>query len=95
MKASAGLVGDKVSLGLRPHHFDIVKTGGTESVIALVERLGNETTAVVELADGRRLTVNLDPTSDVSPGQKLNIVPQLQHAAIFDTDGVAIGRTNN
>ncbi len=81
----------KVTIGLRPHHFDAVSTGGAEGTVALVERLGNETTAVVDLAAERRLTINIDPLSAIGLGEKLNIVPQLQHASVFGADGVAIG----
>lgn len=93
--ASTAAVGEKVTIGLRPHHFDILDGGGTEGLTTLVERLGNETTTIVVLPGGQRLTINIDPLSEVTSDQKLNFTPQLHHAAVFDANGVSIGRSVN
>ncbi|MFK3781457.1 ABC transporter ATP-binding protein [Agrobacterium sp. NPDC089420] len=93
--AAALVAGEKVTIGLRPHHFDILDSGGTEGVITVVERLGNETTTIAELPGGQKLTINVDPLSEVTSDQKLNFAPQLHHAAVFDANGLSIGGSIN
>jgi multiple sugar transport system ATP-binding protein len=91
----ASSIGDRVTIGLRPHHFDLKESGGTEGVTILVERLGNETTAVVDLPNDQRLTISIDPLSEITPDQKLSFAPQLHHATVFDANGVAINHGTN
>ncbi|MFB9948971.1 ABC transporter ATP-binding protein [Rhizobium puerariae] len=83
-------VGDELTIGLRPQHFEISGAGGIDATVMLVERLGNETTAVVQLPSGDRATAELPADNPVSIGERLQIRPKVNEAKLFDTFGAAV-----
>jgi multiple sugar transport system ATP-binding protein len=82
-------VGDEVTIGLRPHHLTL---GGRPDImgrVSLVERLGNETIAAVELGSGQQIIAALPGDVTVSVGDALHLQTQAGHASLFLADGVA------
>ena len=85
----SAVVGDEVTVGLRPHHLTL---GGDQDItgrVALVERLGNETLAAVILRSGQQIIAALPGDIDVSVGEELHLATQPDKASLFLANGVA------
>ena len=85
----SAVVGDEVTVGLRPHHLTL---GGDKDItgrVALVERLGNETLAAVILRSGQQIIAALPGDIDVSVGEELHLATQPDKASLFLANGVA------
>jgi multiple sugar transport system ATP-binding protein len=82
--------GQKLKLGVRPHHLVPKHGGPIAGVVRLVERLGNETLATVETATGTIATVSLDGRSDVAVGLTLELQIAPGEAIVFGEDGRAL-----
>jgi multiple sugar transport system ATP-binding protein len=83
--------GDKVVLGVRPEHLQIVRTGeggGIGASVALVEYLG-DVTLVYAHADGGGDMVALKCDADTappSPGSRVTLAFPATRAFLFDAD---------
>ncbi len=85
----AAAVGDEVTIGLRPHHLTLGGRPDLKGRISLVERLGNETIAAVELGSGQQIIAALPGDVTVSVGDALHLQTQADHASLFLANGVA------
>ncbi len=78
---------DEVTLGLRPEHFErhpgAARQGGIAGEVILLELLGSDLFATIRHGGGQ-VTARLDPGADVSFGETITVVPQAQHALLFD-----------
>ena len=89
---SQGAGGD-VTLGIRPEHLSLVADGDghVPARVEIVEHLGAETYAYVEIADPKAtLTVSLPASSDVKSGDTVSLRFDLSNLHVFDRDGLAI-----
>ena len=84
-----GAVGDEVTVGIRPHHLTLGGRPDITGKISLVERLGNETIAAVELGSGQQLIAALPGDVTVSAGDTLHLQTQAEHASLFLANGTA------
>ena len=85
--------GGDVTLGIRPEHLSLVADGEglMPARVEIVEHLGAETYAYVEIADPKAtLTVSLPASAGVKPGDRVSLHFDLSHLHVFDRDGAAI-----
>ena len=82
-------VGDEVTVGLRPHHLGTEGSHRIAGTVRLVERLGNETLAVVVLGSGQQIIAALPGDVDVLPGAALSLGTVPDKASLFLASGVA------
>ncbi len=85
----AAAVDDEVTIGLRPHHLTLGGRPDITGRISLVERLGNETIAAVELGSGQQIIAALPGDVTVSVGDELHLQTQADHASLFLKNGTA------
>ena len=84
--------GDKVSVGVRPHHVGLSKSGdGIAAAVTLVEQLGAETVVHARAGDTRLLAV-VPGQQNLAIGDK--VVFSLSGAAkhVFDVDGKRVSK---
>jgi ABC-type sugar transport system ATPase subunit len=79
----------KVSLGFRPEHCALAKTG-ISATVDLVERLGETGYAHCSLANGQTVLVEVKGDPGVVSGVRVKIMPQARHLHVFDSDGQRI-----
>jgi multiple sugar transport system ATP-binding protein len=82
-------VGDKLTLGIRPHALTMPDSGSVAGTISLVERLGNETNVNLVLASGISWLAVLDGDHSLAIGTTLQLAFDPAHAVVFDADGRA------
>jgi ABC-type sugar transport system ATPase subunit len=75
-----------VSLGFRPEHCTLAKTG-IAATVDLVERLGETGYAHCTLENGQTVLVEVKGDPGVTSGDKVKIMPQTRHLHVFDSDG--------
>ena len=85
----AAALGDEVTVGIRPHHLTLGGRSDIMGRISLVERLGNETIAALELGSGQQLIAAFPGDVTVSVGEALNLQTQAGHASLFLANGSA------
>jgi len=83
-------VGDAMTLGVRPHAIISGGQGSLVGVVALVERLGNETNVSLTLPSGVSWLVVLDGDHSLSAGQTLALTFAPDAAILFDAQGRAL-----
>jgi multiple sugar transport system ATP-binding protein len=86
------MVGDTVTLGVRPEHLRLAAEGELTGEVKVVERLGGETFLYTQLQDGSMLIVQAD--GEVSTGVHERIAMKLVPATchLFDAEGFAVDR---
>ncbi len=86
--------GEKLSLGVRPEHVNIVKDGKglASGVVQLLERLGNQTFLEVELANGQSITSLMEGDHVLAIGDKVAISFDAGNCHLFDSSGEALPR---
>ncbi|WP_374626196.1 ABC transporter ATP-binding protein [Devosia sp.] len=82
-------VGDDVTVGLRPHHMGDRGNRQLGGRVVLVERLGNETLAAVELKSGQQVIAALPGDVDVIVGSDLELGAETDKASLFLRSGAA------
>jgi len=82
--------GTTVTLGVRPHDFTPMQDGAFTGTVTLVENLGNETIANLELANGQALVVALGGDVACQVGQTLSVGFPPNKAHLFDQAGERI-----
>jgi multiple sugar transport system ATP-binding protein len=92
--ASAGRVGDKVTLGVRPEHFVVGGDGNAIDVtVTFVESLGGSTQAYCAFPGvDDALTCDLDGRTRVRHGDALKLSIPADATYLFDRDGKAFRR---
>ena len=84
----------EVTIGIRPEHLQVCDGDGTGETVngklTVVERLGSETYAYVDVPQVGPVTVRADGDFDRRAGRDICIRLDLTHAHLFDTSGVAI-----
>ena len=95
--AARARVGDKVTLGVRPEHFEAVAAAATQNVIAttvtFVESLGSTTHAYCDypgVAD--TLVCELRGATRLRNGAALSLAIPVERTYLFDADGQAFRR---
>jgi multiple sugar transport system ATP-binding protein len=83
-------VGRKVTLGLRPETLGLTDSGTVTGTVAVVEHLGGETLAYIDIGSGTRLTVKLDAMSPVAVGDSVRLGLAVDRHVVFDESGVAM-----
>jgi multiple sugar transport system ATP-binding protein len=81
---------DTKSVGVRPEDITITQTGGIEGQAILVEHLGAETVAVLQV-NGTRIQALVDPRTTVNEGQTVRVGVAENAPLFFDGDGRRIG----
>jgi ABC-type sugar transport system ATPase subunit len=80
-----------VTLGIRPEHIAIDPEGQVMARVELVERLGAQTFAYVELPEpAMSLTVCLPPDSAIRPGDHIRLRLDPEKIHLFGADGSAL-----
>lgn len=82
--------GEKLTLGIRPHDLTPMNDGPLSGTVALVEHLGNETLANLDLSNGQTLVVALDGDTECNVGQTLTLGFAPQKAHLFTQDGARV-----
>ena len=82
-------IGDEMTLGLRPHHLTAAAGSELRGKVVLVERLGNETLAVVGMPSGQQIVAALPGDVEITPGADLGFAPQVEKASLFLPSGLA------
>ena len=95
--ASRAKAGAKVTLGVRPEHFEAASTGQTGNVIAtsvtFVESLGSTTHAYCEYPGvAETLVCELDGATRLKNGSALSLAIPASRTYVFDADGKAFRR---
>ncbi|CAM3436236.1 ABC transporter ATP-binding protein [Halomonas lysinitropha] len=90
--ASGKHVGVDLSLGVRPEHLRLAEAEGENSFeIVNVEYLGNEVYVYLEPKVGDTLLIHRsEAPSRWSLGQRVALVPDLEHVHLFDTEDQAL-----
>lgn len=91
-----GLPAENVSLGLRPEHVRVVKSGKPDTVaeIELVERLGERSIIYGRLKDGLAITGEDIGMTDVRVGDEVPLSIDGDRAHLFGPDGAGYHRQN-
>ena len=82
--------GTKVTLGIRPEHFD---SDGTEALtleVDIIEQLGGQSYAYATAADSDHVAIALGGDRSVQNGQTLEARFNLENLMVFDESGIAI-----
>jgi len=88
---AAGAPGTKLTLGVRPEHFDPAPQGqGWAVSVSVVEHYGASSYIHGELPDGTPLLVHQDGQSNLVPGEVLHVLPRAGHWHLFDQNGLRI-----
>ena len=95
--AARARAGDKVTLGIRPEHFESASTGQTQNVIAttvtFVESLGSTTHAYCDYPGvAETLVCELDGATRLKNGAALALAFSPARAYLFDANGQAFRR---
>ncbi|ODT66179.1 MAG: ABC transporter ATP-binding protein [Pelagibacterium sp. SCN 63-23] len=83
-------IGDRVTLGIRPHALQQQASGSIVGKVLLVERLGNETNVNIGLPSGGSWLAVLDGDHSPAVGQSLALAFDPDAAIVFDKDGRAL-----
>jgi len=90
----ASSLSGKVTIGIRPEHLRVCDGDGTGETVngklAVVERLGSETYAYVDVPQVGSITVRADGDFERRAGRDICIRLDLTHAHVFDASGTAI-----
>jgi multiple sugar transport system ATP-binding protein len=92
--AGRAKVGDRVTLGVRPEHFEAESASNTlGATVGFVEALGAMSYAYGTLTGSQEeLTAQLAPDAAIRPGQMLRLGVAAEAAHLFDAAGLAYGR---
>jgi multiple sugar transport system ATP-binding protein len=95
--ASRATVGDKVTLGVRPEHFEAAAPGATDNVIdasvTFVESLGSTTHAYCDYPGAAEtLVCELDGATRLRNGATLSLAVPAARTYLFDAAGQAFRR---
>ena len=95
--AARAKAGDKVTLGVRPEHFEAAAAGQADNVIAtsvtFVESLGSTTHAYCDYPGvAETLVCELDGATRLRNGAALSLAIPAARAYLFDADGKAFRR---
>jgi len=97
--ATGAKPGEKVTLGIRPEHFQVsdVPGAGIGGLVMVLEHLGDETYAYLEAKGTKEglLNARLDPQSLVKNGQSLRLTVGEHSAHLFNEAGIAFRRLGN
>ncbi|KKB79887.1 ABC transporter ATP-binding protein [Devosia soli] len=85
-------IGDKLTLGIRPHDLLPASNGAIVGRVSLVERLGNETIVNLELSSGAAWLAVLEGDQPLRIGESLILSAEPQKAILFDRNGLALLR---
>jgi len=85
-----GSLPSSAQLGIRPAHMKLVETGGDfNGRIELLEHLGSEAYAHIELSNGQTVITTVSARSTVKEGEKVSIAIDVNEAVLFnDSDRV-------
>jgi multiple sugar transport system ATP-binding protein len=83
--------GDTITLGVRPHHLAMTDIGAElKGGVLLIERLGNETIASMDLGMGSPFIAALPGDAPIHVGDTLGLKMEHKHVALFGTEGNAL-----
>lgn len=95
-------IGSPICLGIRPEHVCISAStdananananAGMPAQIVMVERLGSENLAYLDLANGNKLTMSLDGNNGLKRGDIVHVQFDLEHMHLFNQQGQALQR---
>jgi multiple sugar transport system ATP-binding protein len=91
-------IGSPICLGIRPEHVcispskDSDANTGMPAQIIMVERLGSENLAYLDLANGNKLTMSLDGNNGLKRGDVVHVQFDLEHMHLFNQQGLALQR---
>ena len=83
-------VGDRLTLGVRPHDLLDANSGSIIGRVGLVERLGNETIVNLDLPSGTSWLAVLDGDNALKRGESLALNADPAKAILFDAGGNAL-----
>ncbi|MBD8064795.1 sn-glycerol-3-phosphate ABC transporter ATP-binding protein UgpC [Devosia sp. PTR5] len=86
-EASGIVLGDKMTLGIRPHDFQQVPEGPFKGTVTLVEHLGNETMVSLKLANGEAMIAALDGDTTCAIGETVSLDFNRDKVHLFDSGG--------
>jgi len=82
----AATQGAKVTLGVRPEHFDFCDDGGLPGTVDLVEHMGGESYVYITLGNGERITVRRPGQTGLRNGAPARVAVVDQQAHLFHTN---------
>jgi multiple sugar transport system ATP-binding protein len=91
--APNSLADGPVTLGIRPEHVQLVAPGeapGFAARVELVERVGPDSYLLLQLGDGRPLTVRVEGVSPIQESDGVSIRLPRQHLRMFDAAGIRV-----
>jgi ABC-type sugar transport system ATPase subunit len=86
----AGLPDGPVTVGIRPEHVQLVDPAaghGLRVEVELVERVGPDSYLLVQLGEGRPLTIRVDAATPIREGEGIAIRLPTAHLRLFDAAG--------
>ncbi len=82
--------GQKLTLGIRPHHLALAADGPIAGNVRLIERLGHETIISAALPSGYEMVAALSGDVSLELGQPVRLTPETSELHLFDASGVAV-----
>jgi multiple sugar transport system ATP-binding protein len=82
--------GTRATLGLRPENLAVQADGPIAGEISVVEHLGGETLAYVDIGDDVLVTVKSSGDDPVSVGQAVRLGLRTRRPLLFDAEGAAV-----
>ena len=81
-----------VSVGMRPEHIDVVESGSghLQGTVDVLEYLGADTFLIISCGDAGQVTVRVNGTTDLTPGDQVGLALNKGTVHFFDTAGLAI-----
>ena len=84
------MVGDVVSLGIRPEHMSVSAEGVMKAIVKLAERLGSETMLHLSGPGGASIIVRSDGLAAEKPGDVVALTMPIECCHLFDASGNAV-----
>jgi multiple sugar transport system ATP-binding protein len=88
--SSALLVGQSVTIGIRPEHLTLGVEGQVPVTTDVTERLGSDTFCHVNVDSGESLTVRVQGDCDVPYAARRYLTLNVAHCHLFDESGLSI-----
>jgi multiple sugar transport system ATP-binding protein len=82
--------GQKLTLGVRPHHLTLSADGPIAGTVRLIERLGHETIISAALPSGYEIVAALAGDVDLKLGQPVRLAAEVSELHLFDATGIAV-----
>ena len=87
---TAGVTGDGLTLGIRPHDLRLADTGPITGTVQMIERLGHEVIVGIKLASGASVVAALSGRSRMALDDRLSFTFDTDDCHLFDAAGAKL-----